>query len=297
MKYVLAILILVTADCAASAQKPDAKGLNYRELVEGLASPNRPIRCLCLLEDVRGVRLSVPPNYDWKAQDRIEKTRQILFDHCEEALPFLIDGSTDARYSLISPYDSSYTYSWCVGQICQEIIACHVEVFRRRILWDGPPHWNRYDFVPHIGRTRVRNITHKEKTEIRDWWKKHAGKTIRDLQLEAFDWAIDKRDKERTQDSIKGTEPEKYATNDVKRLTAAREKLRSSEKCFPPLEMNKSVLSTERYKLAPWGKMDDDADDWVKDDGDHNDLGCWRFGRIVCGTPTRRYRWKAQPEG
>jgi hypothetical protein len=257
MKYALAVLILISARCVASAQKPDANGLNYGELVEGLASPNRPIKCLYLLEDVRGVRLSIPPNYDWKTQERIETNRQMLFHHCEEALPFLIDGCTDARYSLTAPYDSDYTYSWCVGQICQEIIASHVEVFRAHMSFDGPHDWNMFNFVPRVNRAFVENITDKEKAVIRDWWKKHSGKTMRELQLEAFDWAIDKRNEERQQ-AVKGSEQETFVISDIKRLVASREKLRTSGKCLPPNKMASSVLSTERYRVAPWTEEEED---------------------------------------
>ena len=105
------------------------KEWNYRNLVDGLVSPNRPIKC-----DNSNNTISFPPKYDWNAQKRIEKNRQILFEHCEEALPFLIEGCTDSRYSLTSRYsEDDDFYSWSVARVCSEIIARHVEAYRKHM--------------------------------------------------------------------------------------------------------------------------------------------------------------------
>jgi hypothetical protein len=99
-KFLIAVLFLAASQ-VATAQQGEGKiaKLNYRELVKGLISPNKPIR---IRNDPPTI--SIPPTYDWKAQERVEKNRAVLFDHCEEALPFLIEGCADARYSLVSKW-------------------------------------------------------------------------------------------------------------------------------------------------------------------------------------------------
>jgi hypothetical protein len=100
MKSALAVSIILAACSTASAQpakeKDKSSEPNYRELVNALASPNKPVTC-----DNRGSpRLVFPPGYDNDAQIPVEKNRRMLYEHCAEALPFLIEGCTDARYSL-----------------------------------------------------------------------------------------------------------------------------------------------------------------------------------------------------
>ena len=248
--------LLLAASLALLAAGPllygaDSSGekLNFRKFVEGLVSPNRPIRC-------REEEISIPPNYDWKAQERVETNRQILFDHCEEALPFLIEGCTDARYSLTSRWIDD-VYSWSVGQICLEIIAHHVEVFREDMSFSGPRHWHEYEFVPQLGYAIGKDVTDKQKKAIQEWWRGHKGKSIRDLQIEAFDWAIEKRKEERKrlsngdQDSYQAGD-ESGASDDIKQLIAARDKLKRSRTYLPPQKMRPSILSPEGYTVVPW---------------------------------------------
>lgn len=166
MKTLVAAVAFLVACHAALAQQAEVKDkgtrLDYRTLVQGLISPNRPIKC-----DNSKMTISIPPNYDWKAQERIERNRKILFEHCAEALPFLIEGCTDARYSLISKWseDEDY-YSWSVGRVCSEIIARHVEVFRHHIRFTLPM-WHQYNFIP-LPRG---NMTKRDKKEIQQWWR------------------------------------------------------------------------------------------------------------------------------
>jgi hypothetical protein len=205
-------------------------------------------------------KISIPLNYDWKAQERIEKNRRALMDHCEEAMPFLIEGCTDARYSLTSRFDEDTTYSWCVGQICLEIIAHHVEVFREHMRFHGPHDWKQYNFIPRLGAAIGENVTDKRKIEIQEWWRGHKGMSLRDLQLAAFDWAIEKREDElkRLSHGNRGenAENEKRASDGVKSLVSTRDELRRSKICLPPKRMWPSIVSPKGYRVAPWREKD-----------------------------------------
>ena len=245
MKTLLtAVLFLATCHAATAQQaevKDKGKELNYRELVKGLVSPNKPIR-------IRNYppTISIPPNYDWKAQERIEKNRAILFDHCEEALPFLINGCTDARYSLVSKWseDEDY-YTWSVGRVCSEIVQRHVEVFREQMRF-SLKRWHQYNFVP-----TPHAMTEKESKEIQEWWRARKGMSLRELQLAAFDWAIEKRRHEFKRQSD-GEEK-----GELKALATARDELRHSAKPLSDGVMWKSLVAPPRdYKVEMWTEKD-----------------------------------------
>ncbi len=246
MKTLVAAVAFLVACHAALAQQAEVKDkgtrLDYRTLVQGLISPNRPIKC-----DNSKMTISIPPNYDWKAQERIERNRKILFEHCAEALPFLIEGCTDARYSLISKWseDEDY-YSWSVGRVCSEIIARHVEVFRHHIRFTLPM-WHQYNFIP-LPRG---NMTKRDKKEIQQWWRGRKGMSLRELQLAGFDWAIEKRKKELA--GSLDAESKKEGSDELKSLVSARDKLKRSHTCLPSGVMWQSLLSPPKgYAVVPW---------------------------------------------
>ena len=67
MKTLVAVVLFLAACHTAIAQQAEVKHkgkeLNYGELVEGLVSPNKPIRISNYPPTI-----SVPPKFDWKAQ-------------------------------------------------------------------------------------------------------------------------------------------------------------------------------------------------------------------------------------
>jgi hypothetical protein len=228
---------------------------DYRKLVAGLASPNKPIKCD---NSDEAVTVSIPPNYDWKAQARIERNRRILFDNCEEALPFLIEGCTDARYSLTSHWSEDDIYSWCVGEVCLEIVASHVEIFREHTRFRGPREWHEYNFIPRLHSAIGSGVTAERKKQVQDWWRGRRGKSLLELQVEAFDWAIEKRKQERTSRSAgkpdeNAAREDASAPDDIRQLIAARDKLKKDHKCLPPRKMWPSFLhSPTYYREVPW---------------------------------------------
>lgn len=236
MKSLLSAVLFLIACHTAIAQQAEVEGEgtepNYRELVEGLVSPNRPIRCTNHPRTI-----SIPPDYDWKAQRQIERNRRILFDHCEEALPFLIEGCSDARYSLMSKWsEDNDFYAWSVGKVCREIIWRHVEAFRKHMRF-SVSRWHQYNFVP--------------RSEDQEWWRGRKDMSLRDLQLAAFDWAIEKRQAELKRSSHADDKDE--GVGELRRLVTARDELRRSENCLPSGVMWQSLLSPpEGYTVVPW---------------------------------------------
>jgi hypothetical protein len=202
---------------------------DYHRLVEGLVSPNKPVKC-----GKDGERPAFPPDYDREAQDHIEKNRRILYEHCADALPYLIEGSTDPRYSLTWQSDS-YAGNSCVGEVCLEIVACHIEVYGRHMSPMSKERSHAYLFVPRIHGAVGEQVTKEKKKEIEDWWRERKGKTLLELQLEALKWAIEKCHGEA------GLSEEPDRAEEMKRLIAARVKLKQDHKCLPPQSMPRSV--------------------------------------------------------
>jgi hypothetical protein len=244
MKTLLTTALFLAVCHAAIAQQAEVKDkgkeLDYRKLVAGLVSPNKPIR-------IRNYppTISIPPKFDWKAQERIEKNRAALYDHCEEALPFLIEGCTDTRFSLVSKWseDEDY-YTWSVGRVCSEIIQRHVEVFRDQMRF-SLKRWHQYNFVP-----TPHALTEKENKEIEEWWRGRKSMSLVELQVAAFDWAIEKRKHE-----FKGGADDEEK-GELKALVAARDKLRQSSKPLSDGVMWKSLVAPPKdylgYKVVPW---------------------------------------------
>ena len=83
--------------------------------------------------------------------------------------------------------------------------------------------------------------------------------SLRELQLAAFDWAIEKRKKELKQeldDHRNGTaEIKEAASKELNGLVSARDNLRRSHKCLPGGMMWKSLLSPPNgFIILPWNE-------------------------------------------
>ena len=118
---------------------------NYRELVKGLVSPNEPANCR-----IDSSHPEYPLNYDKEAQARIEKNEEMLAYHCEEALPFLIEGCTNCRYSL-TWQSESYCGNSCVGEVCLGIVRSYLELYREYMTsLKSKTRYYAYSFVPRL---------------------------------------------------------------------------------------------------------------------------------------------------
>jgi hypothetical protein len=181
MKLALALSagLLLVFSSWGSGDEPKTKeelAKKYNELVQTLVSPNeKPVT----RNDGGSGHAKFPAGYDVKAQERIEAARQALYDNFEEALPFLVEALDDNRYCMTIDWaegDAYYNYS--VGKVCRDMIASHLEVYRDKISFLGPGDWHRYDY----------GAINKE------WYRDRKRRSLAELQVEAIDWAIKKRE-------------------------------------------------------------------------------------------------------
>ena len=212
----------------SDASDSNDKKLDYRELVKGLASPNKPCKC-----EIDGNDVQFPPGYGGAAQVRIEKNRQTLYEHCEDALPALIEGCTDSRYSMTWRSDS-YCGNMCVGEVCLEIIAHRLEAYRSYMSLHTKEDYYGYRFVPRLNGAIGDQVSDTRKKEIEDWWRGRKGKNLVELQIQAFDWAINRRTEQDKRFRAANGGKSLVASNEISRTTAARDKIRKEGKCLPP---------------------------------------------------------------
>jgi hypothetical protein len=178
--------------------------LNYEKLISQLVSPNKESIT------VNGGRSSAtfPIGYDAEAQKRIAEVRQVLFDNIEDSLPSLVGALDDDRYCMtINWIGGDYFYNYSVGKICKDIIASHLEVYRVAISFEHEGHWNRYNYP----------ISKK-------WWEERKGRRLSALQIDAIDWAIERRKAEPVEFVREGRE------NEVAELVKLRETIAKSGK-------------------------------------------------------------------
>jgi|GEM_PF-3570535 len=190
-------------------EKPNDTTVRYKALIEELVSPNsKPETHI----NGKPHRVRFPAGYDVKSQERVDDARRALDRSIAEALPYLTDALDDKRYSMtINWGDGDGYYNKTVGDICREIIAANIEVYRKEITFLGPQHWHQYTF-PNVSK---------------EWLSKNSDRTLIELQLDAIDWAIEQRGKENS----------RYAREDraqePKRLQEMRNKLKESTEPLP----------------------------------------------------------------
>jgi hypothetical protein len=136
---------------------------------------------------VGGVRCTAA--YDRMAQRRVDEARKALHDNFEEALPHLIDALDDQRYSMTVNWADGDAYpNYSVGEVCRNVIASQLEVYRDKIRF-SVKRWHEYNYP--VSKT---------------WWKTRKDRSLAELQLEAIDWAIERRktesEKERREEEL-----------------------------------------------------------------------------------------------
>ncbi|HWE40707.1 MAG TPA: hypothetical protein VG406_29465 [Isosphaeraceae bacterium] len=195
--------------CEGPPKKPPSR--NYKQLVAQLVSPNRKATT-----DVDFVRF--PAGYDVKAQDRIDSVRKVLQDNFEAALPSLINALDDDRYCMTIDWaDGDAYYNKSVSDICRDILASQLEVYRDKIRFGGPTHWHRYDYGPIS----------------KEWWQKRKNRSLAELQVEAIDWAIKRREAAREKERRK---------EELAALRKLRDGIARSEKPAKPRGMLRMVV-------------------------------------------------------
>jgi hypothetical protein len=190
---------------------------DYPQLISHLASPNnKPITKI----DARST-VKFPMGYDVEAQKRIAAARQVLHDNIENALPYLVGALDDKRYCMTIDWAEGDGYYNCsVGQICRDVIASQLEVYRDPISFSGPGHWHHYDY-----------------SISKEWWEQRKSGRLSDLQIEAIDWAIKRRKTEPKTFMIEGRD----RNNEVAELEKLRDSISKSGEPAKPNRMLRMV--------------------------------------------------------
>lgn len=211
-----AVMLLGRCQKVAGDEPPSKQETtkNYAQLISQLVSPNKE----ATTQNGADSKVKFPIGYDVAAQKRIEALRQVLHDDIENALPYLVGALDDQRYCMtINWMDGDAYYNFSVGTICRNVIASHLEVYREEISFFGSGHWNRYNYP----------ISKK-------WWDERKGRRLSELQVEAIDWAIEKR-KAEPKEFTEGRE------NEIAELQNLRATIAKSGKPAPSQRMRRMV--------------------------------------------------------
>jgi hypothetical protein len=138
-------------------------------------------------EPIRGF----PKDYDGEAQKRIEKARRKLIHLGKDAFPILIEHLKDTSYS--RSICTAILRSLSVGDVCFQIIEEQVDLagmrYKSREGSDGEYHVHRGYFSQYCkGAWYTRD-------GLRKWWKEHQHRSLREMQIEALKWAIERERK------------------------------------------------------------------------------------------------------
>jgi hypothetical protein len=168
MKTLLPLIVL-TLGAFANAEEKEIEAL-----IEQLASPNAPL-------NPKGdpFNIPIPPGYDEKAQDQIERTVEELEKKGKAAFPHLIKHRNDRRYC--RSYPTSIMRDFTVGETCMEILYHQVDSFAVRSEYKGMPTYSGSVIFPDpVG-----------------WWKIHSNMNVREIRIDALKWTINAEKKER----------------------------------------------------------------------------------------------------
>lgn len=153
-------------------------------LIDQMASPNKAP--MIKWGEHGATKFTYPADYDYKAQERVEKRVQeswtSLLAKGTEAIPQLAGSVEDNRYSYTWPGSQGWNVS--VGQECAEILQTEIEVYGHFVPREDErftPH-----SVPGLGAPRGLQPKVFEK-----WWNEHKHSDLHALQTEAVQWAIE----------------------------------------------------------------------------------------------------------
>ena len=107
---------------------------SVHDLIEQLASPNRAPTVVHGKRDE--VRFVYPPDYDQKAQERVQRAWDVLLARGEEAMSQIVEHVDDARYS----YTVGERFGGgnrSVGYVCGVILQNAIEVYEQFVPYES----------------------------------------------------------------------------------------------------------------------------------------------------------------
>jgi hypothetical protein len=163
--------LLLLACCRIEpGEKPNYKSLSSEQLINLLASPAPPLytnRHPFVLDDGEILRQNRLQPHFAPAHAELAKRGRSAWDD-------LIRHLDDSRYST-SSNDAEWE-NWTVGDICFQLISDQIETYRKNL--------DLGKLTPcYLSQAVGRN-------ELRGWVETRRGKSLRDLRLEATDWAL-----------------------------------------------------------------------------------------------------------
>lgn len=140
-------------------------------------NPNRDMSLLLLPED-----------YDWEAQEEVGVAYRKLIALGKDAFPALIDHVNEPAYSLSR--SMSIMRSFSVGEVCFMILEDQVDLgkmnYKGRPGSDGKSHQFKGYFSQFSGGRWY------SQDGLRAWWRGHRQMTLREMQVEALQWRIER---------------------------------------------------------------------------------------------------------
>jgi hypothetical protein len=182
--------ISCSAECDATSAVVQRRASNeqaVRQLIEQLASPNRPPEIVRSELVDEPDRLVVPPEFDRRAQARIYKTIEKLSDVGVDAILPLIEHLNDDRYSITDQHDI-YWKNLPIGQVCFHVLRGYLEVYHDQISYDNAHEYWGMSYCMELGFDNPQDAVQYGK----HWWASRQHMSLVELQIEATRWAMNR---------------------------------------------------------------------------------------------------------
>jgi hypothetical protein len=152
-------------------------------LIAQLRSPNRNPN-----PDLQPGGEHYPDDYDLPAQEKVQIAREKLTALGKDACPALIRHLDDKEYCL--SFSTAVFRGFSVGEVCFMILEGQVDPapgsYKSRLGTDGREHNHRGYLSKFCGEDWF------TKKGVEQWWQGHQHQTLREMQMTALRWAIER---------------------------------------------------------------------------------------------------------
>lgn len=166
LRGMVLVSVLSAQLAIAQAKQGDDQQQRIQMLIQALASPNRAPK-------PGDGETRIPSTYGRVTQQKVLDAWSALLKEGTGAFPVLIANTKDNRYSctLRGPNGD---VNCTVGSVCRDIVRNQVEVY-----------WDVIDY-PYPGAAPHCFLP----VDLSTWWEKNRNRTLRDLQIEATEYAL-----------------------------------------------------------------------------------------------------------